>query len=285
MIIDAHCHMFTRRIVANVAQKKDMIAQLHLDTEHAFRRLNAFALEAAATINSIDACFLLPTANANEVQKENDRYLAMTNGSSRIKTFATLHPLMESLNDEISRMLDKGVPGFKFSSFTQRFDIGSHETTKMLRSIEKIGAKSGKKPVVIFDTFVAADRYFGADVKHLTTPAKLEPLVERLAGLNIIAAHMGGLTADFTEIANRLKPRPNLFLDTANACHTLATNEFIALLQIHGPQHILFGTDWPWFHYREEIPLVHNLCLEAGFKDDEIGMIMGGNAAKLFQLS
>jgi len=282
MVIDAHCHMFTRRIVDHVSQKEEMVAQLCLDTEHAYRRLRPHSLEAAASVNGVDACFLLPTANVTDVQKENDRHYAMTIGSSRIKTLATLHPSMERLEDEIRRMLALGVPGFKFSSFTQRFDLESSAARQMLASIQTIGREYGKKLVAVFDTFIGADRHFGADPRHLTTPQKLDRLAEGFPEINIVGAHMGGLMADFRQLASRLRPRSNLFLDTANAAHTFSHSDFATLVQIHSTSHVLFGTDWPWFNYREEIPFVRNLCSAAGFGDDEIRMIMGGNAEILF---
>lgn len=284
MIVDAHCHMFTSRIVANVSQKKDLVEQLHLDTEHAYSRLNPLSLESAACINGVDACYMLPTASVMQVRKENDRHITMTHGSFRIKTLATLHPSMAGLQNEIRRLFRLGIPGFKFSSFTQRFDIESSAARQMLKSIETIGTEYGKKPIVVFDTFVKARQYFGADPRHLTTPEKLDRVAERFLGLNVVGAHMGGLTADFSEICSSLRPRSNLFLDTTNAAHTLAPYEFISLLQIHGPSHVLFGTDWPWFHYRSEIPLIRDLCSKAGFGNEEIVMVMGHNAATLFGL-
>ncbi len=189
---------------------------------------------------------------------------------------------MTHLEKEARRIFSMGIKGFKFSSFTQRFDLESSAADEMLSVVEHAGALFGIKPVAVFDTFVKADAYFGADPNHLTTPRKLAQAAERHQALRIVAAHMGGLTAEFQEIATYLKPRENLYLDTSNAAHTLSKDEFISLLLIHGPERILFGTDWPWFHYREEIPLIRGLCSSAGFRDDQIQMIMGGNAAALF---
>ena len=64
---------------------------------------------------------------------------------------------------------------------------------------------------------------------------------------------MGGLAAEFEELFMTLIPADNLYLDTSNAAHTLTNGQFIELLKIHGPNHILFGTDWPWFDHAAEI--------------------------------
>jgi|UniRef100_A0A7C4EUI7 predicted TIM-barrel fold metal-dependent hydrolase len=284
MIIDAHCHMFTPKLVRNVASKTQMVAELCLDTENAYRRLSAHSLEAAAALHNVDACILLPTAYAQRVKDENNFFMRFTNGSNRIKTLATLHPSMTDMEPEIHRIFSLGIRGFKLSSFTQRFDLESPETIKMLRAVERAGLIFGWKPVVVFDTFVAADIYFGANPMYLTTPKKLAQIVDRHKGLRIIAAHMGGLTADFQDIVSSLKPCENLYLDTSNAAHTLREEEFISLLRIHGPDHILFGTDWPWFHYRDEIPLIRSLLFKAGWTKKHVDMVFGANASDVFGL-
>ena len=100
---------------------------------------------------------------------------------------------------------------------------------------------------VVLDTFYKADEHFGSPGEHVTTPERLGRLVAAFPEIDFVAAHMGGLTAPFEEACEHLTPRDNLFLETSNAAHTLKRDEFVQLLKTHGPGHILFGTDWPWF--------------------------------------
>jgi len=81
-----------------------------------------------------------------------------------------------------------------------------------------------------------------------------------------------------------LVPRPNFYLDTSNAAHTLSEREFIRLLAIHGPQHILFGTDWPWFPLGDEIKRIDRLLGLAGFGEKEKGAVFSGNLNALLRL-
>ncbi|MDQ1238066.1 MAG: Amidohydro-rel protein [Thermodesulfobacteriota bacterium] len=284
MIVDAHCHMFTPRLVHNVSKKTDMAAILKLGTEHAYARLSPAKLDAAASLYGVDTCILLPTAHVHRVKEENDRHVSFTRESSRIRTLATLHPHMSNIEEEVERVFSLGIPGFKFSSFTQGFDLASPECTTMMAVVERVGLDKNQRPVMVFDTFVGAHEHFAADPAFLTTPKKLAEIVERHSGITIIGAHMGGLTADCDEIVKHLKPRDNLYLDTSNAAHTLQEDEFVQLLHIHGPEHILFGTDWPWFHYRDEIALIRSLALQAGFSELEINLLFGGNAQRIFSL-
>jgi len=121
----------------------------------------------------------------------------------------------------------------------------------------------------VLDTLALADQYFGTDPEYTTTPRGLWDLVSCFPAINFIGAHMGGLGASFEELNRDLKPLPNLYLDTSNASHTLSTDQFIQMLHTHGPKHILFGTDWPWFLHCSEVKRIEELMEKAGFSKQE----------------
>jgi uncharacterized protein len=189
---------------------------------------------------------------------------------------------MRGASDEIRRMYDLGIHGFKFSSFTQRFDPSSPEFEVMLTEVERLGRDRGTRPALVFDTFAAADIYFDAHPDHLTRPSKLAGLVHRHPEINFIGAHMGGLLVDFDELRRGLLPAPNLYLDTSNAGHTLQENQFIELLRMHGSSHILFGTDWPWFVHSAELSKIDSLLVKASYHQLDRAAVLGENARRLF---
>jgi hypothetical protein len=92
-----------------------------------------------------------------------------------------------------------------------------------------------------------------------TTPLLLSDIIRKYPGIDFVAAHMGGLAAPPEEIFTHLVPSKNLYLDTSNAAHTLSEKDFLRLLEIHGPEHIIFGTDWPWFDHKEELNILGRL--------------------------
>jgi uncharacterized protein len=284
MLVDCHCHIFTTRIVENMEARPDLVSELKLHVHGARPLLNPDALEQCAEANGIDVCLMLPTAAPDRIREENDRFLQWSAGFSRVRTLATLHPLMKDLSREILRMFDRGVHGFKFSSFSQRFDVSGASTRVMLTEIERLGRTRGMQPTLVFDTFVKADIFFRAYPDHLTTPGKLARLVQQYPEINFVGAHMGGLLADFDQLRRDLSPAPNLFLDTSNAAHTLREDQFVELLRVHGAPHILFGTDWPWFSHSSELALIGRLLEKAGY--DEAGRtgVFGENARQLLGL-
>lgn len=283
MFVDCHCHIFTKRIVANINDRPDMVRVLKLNAKDGLKRIVPGALQKSAEANSVDICVLLPSAIPAEVSAENDRFIQMSEKFPRLRTLGTLHPMMRGLSDEIQRIFDLGIIGFKFSSFSQRFDPLSQESKAMLNQVERLGRDRGIKPLVVLDTFAGADSYFGANPNHLTIPSKIAELVHRHNGINFIGAHMGGLLADFDELRRYLIPAPNLYLDTSNAGHTLTEDQFVELLQTHGASHVLFGTDWPWFVHEHEIPKIRSLLVKAGFDESDQATVFGENARRLFR--
>ena len=112
-------------------------------------------------------------------------------------------------------------------------------------------------------------------------PSVLGELADHYPGINFIGAHMGGLDASDDEIRTHLTPRANLYLDTSNAAHTLSNQQFGDLITQHGPGHILFGTDWPWFMHESEIKLIDRLLDSAGFSEKEKTEVFYMNMAGL----
>lgn len=284
MIIDAHCHIFTKLIVENVATNMALVESLKLNVVYARQRLDPMVLQQSAEANGVHLCLLLPTAAPDRVRAENDRHIKLSAKSPRLRTLATLHPMMQGLSEEISRIFDMGIRGFKFSSFSQRFDLASREVEAMFSLLGQLGSNRGFLPVVVLDTFTRADLHFGADPEHLTIPAKFMKVIRRHPEVNFVGSHMGGLAADFDELRGQLIPAENLYLDTSNAAHTLKEAEFIELLESHGSEHILFGTDWPWFHHAPEMPKIRALLDKAGYQEPEKEDVFGNNARKLFGL-
>lgn len=284
MIVDCHCHIFTDRILENVTDRLAMIAELKLNARDAAGRLDPKSLDESAEANDVDLCVLLPTASPSKVRAENDRFIQFSRKFPRLRTLATLHPVMRGLSDEIVRMFDLGINGFKFSSFSQRFDLSSRDVEMMVTQVECLGRDRGIQPVLVFDTFARADIHFGARSEHITTALHLAGLAHRHQGIHVVGAHMGGLVADFDQLRRALLPAPNLSLDTSNAAHTLEEGQFVELLRIHGSSHILFGTDWPWFGHATERPKIAALLVTAGYTQSEQAAVFGGNAQRLLGL-
>jgi len=281
MIIDSHVHLFSAKVIENVSQKTGMVERLRLRVEGAEERITVDKLKQTMHRAHIDTCLLLPTAGKDGVAKTNERYWKITRETTGVLTAGTLHPGYPDNPAEIERFKDRGIKGIKFSSFSQGFALDAPKTIDLFDRLHRENQDRDNPFFVVLDTFYEAHRFFGTSSQYTTTPKRIGPLVKQYPGIPFIAAHMGGLTAPFEDICSYLPPSPNLFLDTSNAAHTLSKPEFIHLLKTHGPGHVMFGTDWPWFDPAAELALISGYLEEAGFSMKDKDAVFGGNIARL----
>ena len=100
MLVDGHCHIFTRRIIENVKSKTAMVEQLKLNVVDALQRMEPQCLDKSAEDNHIDVCVVLPTATPEKAREENDAFYRLSSNFKKLRSVATLHPMMRGLSDE-----------------------------------------------------------------------------------------------------------------------------------------------------------------------------------------
>ncbi len=281
MIIDGHVHLFHPKVILNVKKRVEMVLALGLQTEGAEDRVGVPFLENELKKAGISGGFILPTALAEEVADINEKFYKLSQTSGLLYTAGTLHPEYPGNRQEIETFIARKIRGIKLCSFSQRFSLGAKKTLEMFQLIQEFNIHKGSGFFVEMDTLFGADQFFGSQPEHNTTPALFANLVRSFPKIDFIAAHMGGLAAPFHEIKTHLVPMDNLYLDTSNAAHVLSEDDFICLLNIHGPEHIIFGTDWPWFTHEGEIKLQHRMYEKAGFSQKDRDLIFSQNIVRL----
>lgn len=284
MIIDAHAHLFNPAVIDNTLWKTAMTRMLGFQLDDVRERVSAKRLREESESADVGACFLLPTAKAHSIRKVNDTFLDLAAGTDFLHTACTLHPDLPRISEEIKRIRNRGARGIKLCSFSQGFSLEDEKTFRLFDGIRDAGLQEGDGFFVILDTFYRADEFFGTPPANTPTPARVGALVRNFPEITFVAAHMGGLTAPFSEVCHHLPPCENLYLDTSNAAHTLSEDEFIHLLKGHGPERIIFGTDWPWFAHGPEIRLIDRLMEKAGYAEPEKTAVFGDNMSRLLNL-
>lgn len=283
MIIDSHAHIFPPQVIHNVSAKPELAKELDLVLNNANKRTSPPALKKEAQAAGAAHCLILPTGSKDSVSRANTACFSLREQDPYFFTAGTLHPYSKENEIEINRFIRLGIHGIKLCSFSQGFDLTGDETFKLLDLIRTYNLKKNAGLFLIFDTFYKAHHFFNTLKEHTTTPEKLGAMVRRYPEIDFVGAHMGGLTAPFELCLNALPPQDNLYLETSNAGHTLKREEFIQLLEIHGPRRILFGTDWPWFLHSHEIPHVNGLMERAGFNEEEQHRVFAQNILELLQ--
>ena len=285
MIFDGHVHLFHPKVISNVKKRTEMVEILNLQTRGADHRVGVQPLEDELKKNCISGALVLPTAGVTEVARINDASFQTIGASSLLHTAGTLHPGYEGIADELVKFEARGIKAIKLCSFSQRFSLDDSKTVEMFDHISEFNETRDAGFFVILDTLYRADRFFGSDPDHNTTPKLLADLVKGFPLINFVAAHMGGLAAPFKEIQAYLTPRENFFLDTSNGAHVLTEDEFVRLLTAHGPDHIIFGTDWPWFTPAPEIELQTQRFDRAGYSLEDRERVFSKNIRRLLGIA
>jgi len=283
LVIDGHAHLFTEGVIKNVSAKADLVHLLHLEINEASRRYHITTLKESCQEGGVSACLLLPTASVKQVAKTNDFFFDLSANEKSFIPAGTVHPYDKKKEEELNRLSQRGIRALKLCSFSQGFSLEDEETKQLFFRIAQINEAKEGTFFIILDTFYLAHRYFGTPLRHTTTPKLLAGIIKKYPSINFVAAHMGGLAAPFEEIITNLIPSKNLFLDTSNAAHVLKEEEFLSLLTQHGPEHIIFGTDWPWFGHSKEVEKINRLLDKAGFLPEEKERVFAKNVLSLLK--
>jgi predicted TIM-barrel fold metal-dependent hydrolase len=99
--------------------------------------------------------------------------------------------------------------------------------------------------------------------------------------LTIIAAHLGGYHVH-AEALEHVIGLPRVYLDTSwpPSIGTLGPELVRAAIERHGPERVVFATDWPMADPAAEIAAIETL----GFDDATTAAILGGTLARLLDL-
>ena len=276
-VFDSHVHIFNSKIIGNVISRQDLVRTLCLDTDNIEDRLHLPALIEQIREANVTGALVLPTADVKRLSQVNRDCIETVDGIAGLYTAGTLHPDFKDIEGELLHLSRSSVCVIKLCSFSQKFPLSGPKTYRMFERIQSFNGTLKIPFSVVLDTLTLADRYFGTDPDHTTTPRALMDLVRNFPGIKFIGAHMGGLGAPFELLSQCLDPMPNFYLDTSNAAHTLTEDQFIELLRRHGSGHILFGTDWPWFIHKREIELIDARMEAAGFTLPEKQAVFSGN--------
>jgi hypothetical protein len=85
MIIDCHCHIFTKQVIRNVVSKSELMRELHLDPGAA-GKCSVEDLVNSARQSYVGCCILFPTSPPENVASENDRYISMASAQPGLDT-------------------------------------------------------------------------------------------------------------------------------------------------------------------------------------------------------
>ena len=189
-------------------------------------------------------------------------------GGNGILPFGTLYPGQPDWEDEVERMKRMGFSGVKLHPDYQNFDPDDRAFFPIYEKLQAEG--------LIVLCHAGDDISFPSPGRG--TPKRFLRIVEHFPDLSIIAAHLGGFRM-WDEVEAVLVGK-DIYLDTSYVFGYLETERTIGIMERHGFDRILFGTDSPWRDQQEEIQNI----LRLDIPDEAKSKILGGNAHKLLNV-
>lgn len=229
MLIDFHFHAFSEKIAARA------IAQL--EAECCVKPLTDGTLgDAIAKFDKwgVDRAVLLPIATKPSQQTVINNWAADVDGY-KVISFGSVHPDAEDLYEEMYRVKELGLHGFKFHPEYQSFFINESRLDPMLSELEKIGL-----PVV----FHAGFDPVSPDISYCM-PEPAAKMIERHPRLIVVLAHMGGNYHWEESYDHICGIGGEVYLDTAYS-YDVPDDLMLRMIRKHGADRILFASDCPW---------------------------------------
>jgi len=268
-MIDTHTHIFPDKIAPKIVEnmRADSGNQIPLSGDFTLKDLKAYMARCC-----VEAVFTFCVAErAKAVPPANDFLISITDNRT-VFGFGTILPDVADPVAEVRRIRERGLRGIKFHSVFQPIGAGDEGMFSIYEEMARTG--------------MIAYFHVGKDPNHPSHPARTNPqdiarLKERFPALKIVAAHFGGLF--MLEEARKWVIGKDVYIDTCWGPNIQSLEEkvVIDLIRSHGPEKVLFATDYPstldpgpQIEWWKALPL----------KKEEKELIFRGNARRLLGL-
>lgn len=278
MIIDFHTHTFPDLIAPNAIKSLGAAAHVTPSLDGTRGGLSDSMKDSGVDI-SVE--FSVAT-NPRQVPKLNELVIADAEVDNGIITFGSMHPGYDEYESEIDRLAGAGVKGIKIHPVYQKCAIDDEKFLRIFRSCVEHD--------MIVVTHAGYDIGFpGVD---LCGPVACRNVMDKVPDLKFVLAHMGGWK-QWDEVKEVLSDTP-AYIDTAfslgsivpiqdenyytdDQLRLLSKEQFLSMVEVFGPDRILFATDSPWAGQPETLSFIRN----AGLDPDTEAKILGDNAKRL----
>ncbi len=188
--------------------------------------------------------------------------------SDRIVSFGGVFPHTDDYKRDIDFVCSLGLPGIKLHPEYQAFEL---DDPKMLKLYDYALSKG---LIILFHA--GFDPAFSPPFR--SSPKQFASIAKQLRGGTIIAAHLGGQSQ--WDDVERYIVGTDIYIDTSMGFEYYPHDQFLRIVNEHGSDKILFGSDSPWSRADREIKTLNSLPLTPQQKDD----ILYRNAKRLLKL-
>jgi len=265
MIIDFHTHCFPEALAQKALSNLSAVSG-HMET---YTDGTAAGILSSMDSAGVDKAVVLNIAT-NPEKQDKINTASITLQSDRLLAFGSVHPKapFDDCVSELKRLKANGIKGIKFHPEYQHFKVDDPSLFPLYEVIGDLGL------ITVF--------HAGMDNAYLPpamcSPEGLLTILPYFHGAPVVAAHMGGYLL-WREVLDLLCGT-DIYFDTSFCFSRIPLPLFKAIVQKHGAEHILFGSDSPWSKMENEIRLIDS----GEFTPREHELILGGNARRILKL-
>lgn len=265
MIIDFHTHIFPDKIAARTIEALEAKAGLTASTDGTLKGLLS-SMEAA----EVDLSVILPVVTKTSQFETINTFAASVNEkyAGTLLSFGGIHPDSEDYKGELDRIKALGLRGIKIHPDYQGVMIDDVRYMNIIEYADALG--------LIILTHAGID--IGLPEPVHCPPDKMRKVIDTIHPKKMVVAHYGGWN-QWEEVYEYLVGE-NLYLDTAFTFPYIKEEIFYKIMEKHGSDKILFATDCPWGHQKDDVEALKKLSLEENIKE----AIFYKNAEKLLNL-
>jgi hypothetical protein len=259
MIIDAHTHVWPDAIARRALAGPSHTLRRAGDgtVAGALRTMAGASIDRSVCLAVADRPERLDAANAFVGSLDPDHFIG----------FGTVHP-GRTVEDNVASLRANRLRGVKIHPLFQGYALDDRRLWDIL------GALEGEF-VCLFH--VGPETPDGDN--SLAPPKMVALIAEAFPRLAIIAAHLGGYHVH-TEALEHIVGRPgNVFLDTSwpPSVGRVEPEVLRSIIDRHGPDRVVFGSDWPMADPTAEIAAIRAL----GLADADTEAVLGGTLTRL----
>ncbi len=261
VVIDFHTHCFPDKI----AEKAIEILRKRSGITRPFHNGTVDGLLSLQRNDGVDYSVVLNIATNPHQQESVNNFAISLKDVDGIIPFGSVHPDSPDALNELERLAENGIKGVKLHPDYQDFFVDDKKMFPIYEKIASLGL------VTLF--------HCGFDIGypepvHCTAEA-LASVLDIFGNVPVVAAHFGGIWS-MPETRKHLAGK-NVYLDTAYCYGTITPRYAKEIIDIHGVDKILFGSDAPWNAPSQDIELIK--CF--GLTESEEKAVLGENARKL----
>lgn len=263
MLIDFHTHAFPPALAERALGKLSFEAGgLRPQSDGTLA-----GLKARMASDGVDLSVVLAIAtNPRQMHRVNDYAMEMDREDG-IVAFGSVHPDAPDALEELERIRAAGLKGVKLHPEFQGFYADDEKMKPIYRRISELG---------LITLFHAGEDY-GYPAPYHAMP---EHLKNALVWFDspVVAAHWGGIGCG-AQVLEKLCGE-HIFFDLSYGYACIAKPTAQAILDKHGPEKLLFGSDCPWHRPEWELRLLDSLDMS----EEDREKIRWKNAAGLLGL-